>query len=209
MKGSDTVDTNKFSAVFLTAGNSTRFGRHKAFLRYDDTSTFLEKLLREYDASGIQNIILVVNESTRINAEISVKKTEPETRITWVLNTDPESGRIHSIQLGLKNVPEDHAAFLQNADNPFTTQGMLRDMMALSRPEKFVVPVYQGCKGHPVLLSPDMISLVRKNKRNDANLKLLLPGEAMIACETMQENILANINTMEDYLKYFTHEQRV
>ncbi|MBK9400171.1 MAG: hypothetical protein IPN36_04720 [Bacteroidetes bacterium] len=79
-------------------------------------------------------------------------------------------------------------------------------MMNANRKGKYIVPVYHGKNGHPVLLSFEMASLLFNEKDMNANMQLLLPKSSRIAVETDDKQILANINTIEEYGKYFQHE---
>ncbi|MBL7924805.1 MAG: nucleotidyltransferase family protein [Bacteroidia bacterium] len=193
------------SLVFLMAGRSHRFGRTKAFLRYNANLTFMQKLLGEYLVAGIKDMVLVINESISNETESLLRETPAAEHVKVLVNRNPDAGKLSSVQLGLNAVKQGHMVFLQNADNPFTGHPLLKQMMHAVRDGEYAIPVFRDRKGHPLLLSPAMIRKVMLENDMDTSLKSLLPPEAMVAVITEEEGVLANINTEADYHKYFPH----
>lgn len=206
MKTNERLNPPEFSAIFLMAGNSTRFGKTKAFLNFNSSQSFLQKLVNEYIAAGITEILLIINDRIAHETKVQIEKIGVTKEVAILINTHPDQGKLSSVLLGLKAIQPGNSIFLQNPDNPFTTKSLLEQMMNANRKGKYIVPVYDGNNGHPVLLSFEMASLLFNEKDMNANMQLLLPKSSRIAVETDDKQILANINTSDEYAKYFQHE---
>ncbi len=192
------------SAVILSAGYSTRMKAPKAFLQFNQTKTFLEHILETYIQCGISNIVLVINSSILEKVEQLILKNKFGRNIKLVINHFVEHGRYYSLKLGLFNTIHDYT-FLQNIDNPFISTGLLDSMINLSCPSGFVVPAYHDKEGHPVLLSRYIVNTLLNHHGNDFNLKKELNQGLYnkVKLDWPDEQILLNINTVDDYHKYF------
>lgn len=196
---------NEVSAIILSAGKSERFGRPKAFLEFDPTRTFLEKLVQEYISLPVKKVVVVINRQLKGETEKVLAPFAKRTDLVLVVNDHPEMGRFSSIAAGVNGIARDSAGFIQNIDNPFTTAAMLKLMAASLEENKFVVPVYHGEKGHPVLLSPEILNRIRESVGSVENLRDLLREFACIEVDVDDEGICANINSQAVYDKYFAH----
>ena len=67
----------------------------------------------------------------------------------------------------------------------------------------YVVPVFKNEKGHPVIMSAEVMNHCRKLNGNDFNLRDELQMFEEIRLVWDEKNILANINTEDEYQKYF------
>ncbi len=197
--------TPDVTAVILSAGKSERFGIPKAYLVFDESKSFIQNLLHEYHKAGIRHVVLVTSPALKVTMERQIQKEPPELYIEVVINPDPDKGRFSSIKQGLSAVDASHHAFIQNIDNPFTSSLLLRQMMSEIRNGIFVVPEYDGIEGHPVLLSKEIIQDVKNMKVDEANLKEILRNYPSAKVIAENSTILANINTPDEYRKYFHH----
>ena len=179
------------SVLILSAGTSGRMKREKALLPYGNGLTFFGQLIKIYTGFGCEPIIMVVNEQ--------FKPSNPDAgRVEYVLNEHTEWGRTYSIQLGLQKMSLVPACFLQNIDNPFVSPELLRQMHAGIRPEGYVVPVYKGKGGHPILLGRQLMDHLR-NREKIPDLRDALKAFKRIDIPFDDERIHLNINTPEDY----------
>ena len=195
----------KTSVIILTAGNSSRFGQPKAFLSFDETHSFLRNIILEYFYAGILNVVIVANQHLRIQIDKEIENLPKEMNVKIILNTHPERGRCSSIKLGVAILENSEFAFIQNIDNPFTTPGLIKKMMKNAESGKYVVPAFNGVHGHPVLLSKSILNDISSRESIDTNLKDILSAYRFNQVEVNDEQILANINTQEDYQNYFYH----
>lgn len=185
------------AVIILAAGLSERMGEQKYNLNFSEEETFLEHIIHVYRRFVVSEIMLVVNESTDLE---SFRNDES---IKIVVNKNPEYGRFHSIQLGLKEL-KNTSVFVQNIDNPFVNPGLLINMHNRLEDGEFAVPVYKDRGGHPVLLSKEIIELLINNFRNNSRFDDVLKSFKRKDVIVNDPYIGVNINTPEDYLKYFS-----
>ncbi|MGD9994310.1 MAG: NTP transferase domain-containing protein [Salinivirgaceae bacterium] len=190
--------------VILAAGNSERMGMPKALLKSKSDQYFFEALISSYKATGINTIVLVVQNSVKKTLEKHIQKLTGNIYIAE--NNEPEKGRMHSLQLGLK-LMENKAVFVHNIDNPFVSNGLLMQMITKLEPNTYVKPLYKNKGGHPVLLSAEVANeLLQADITKENNLKNALKKHVQIIIETNEPEILLNLNTPDDYQSFIdTH----
>ncbi len=199
MKGND------LALIVLLGGNSTRMGKAKAFLLFNSRETFLEHILHSYLALPVKKIVLVVSPAIKNEVQRMVSPLKSIAKIMLVENQYPELGRFKSILLGAEAL-EDESAFIQNIDNPFVETSLLKEMVARLADGLYVVPVFKGAKGHPVLVSSEILDKIRNtNAGPDTNLREVLNDFTARELVAEDDRIHANINSESDYRHYFKH----
>jgi CTP:molybdopterin cytidylyltransferase MocA len=191
-----------FSVVIPAAGNSSRMNFPKPFLYFDNNRYFIEKILDTYIAAGIEQIILIIHAGIEKKIRFIFSGNYRYQKIKLVINRFPERGRFFSIQSGLKNI-SCRFCFIQNIDSPFITPVLLRKMMKEINHAVYVIPACTHQEGHPVLLGDEIIRHLLSLKGNDHNLRTELKCFSKNKVYWPYEEILANINTPEEYRKYF------
>ncbi|MFA4852313.1 MAG: NTP transferase domain-containing protein [Bacteroidales bacterium] len=188
--------------IILSAGLSLRMGQWKALLPYKNGKTFLEKIILEYVHFGTAGIILVVNKMLKNEMIISPLLMD---KVRLIINPKPEKGRWSSLWLGLNALDHKNSCYIQNVDNPFVSTDLLQDLEAKIMKDNYVVPVFKGKGGHPVLLGQEIMKYILSLDEADRDLRELLNKFRRTEVETNDKNILMNINSMEEYRKYFKH----
>ncbi|MCK4677023.1 MAG: NTP transferase domain-containing protein [Bacteroidales bacterium] len=185
------------SVVILAAGQSTRMGRPKFALKFDENLTFLEKIITGYNSFGCRQIIVVLNEE----GETFLKNNPIKlfSNITIVTNFHPEWERFYSIKIGLRQLNEFSCVFIHNVDNPFVNKQVLKSLQGEMAETDYVVPCFKGRGGHPVLLSKKMIKHIIAEKNPELNFRDFLKRHAKKMVEVEDESVLVNVNTSEDY----------
>lgn len=192
------IKTLAYPVVILAAGFSDRMGMMKPLLRFNENETFLSYIISEYEKLNSAEIILVTNETVIAAIEkVSLKN------VKIVINKNPSSGRFNSIKIGLNTLKTKDACFIHNADNPFVNHSLLYKMTMSVNDKNYVVPVYKGKGGHPVLIGQTVIKHICKQKQTEADLREILKLFERINIRTTDEKILYNINTKKDYNNYF------
>jgi CTP:molybdopterin cytidylyltransferase MocA len=186
--------------VILAAGRSERMKERKAFLSFDEKSTFIERILSAYSGWGCSEIVLVTNKEAADRMKIE-KLVAPD--VTVVINNHLEFERFYSVKLGLAAIRSSEFSFIQNIDNPFIGSEILDLLYEQRDHEKYVSPVFQSRGGHPVLLNRKNIRYILNRKENSANFKEVLAGMDCRNVEMPDDKILININSPEDYSGYF------
>lgn len=197
----------KPSCVILAAGNSSRMGVLKPFLKFNEEFNFLENIINNYLKTGVENIVIVVNQSFLDDA--TVYKIPLLKKCTLVLNEHPEYGRPYSMKIGLHKSGSKSPVFVQNIDNPFLQQATLNLMQSSIMDADVAIPSYQGRNGHPVLIAKAVIKTIIRNTNYDLNFRELIQSFRHVEVKVSDPGILVNINTPEDYSIFFSYNSRI
>ena len=189
--------TDQSAVIILVAGLSERMGRHKSDLNFSEEETFLDHIIHVYKRFGVSKMVLVVNESFNSGA------FQSDESLKIVVNRKPEFGRFFSIQLGLREL-NNSPVFIQNIDNPFVNAGLLMSLQNGLDEAEFAVPVYEGWGGHPVLLSSRIIESLKNDFQNNDRFDDVLKSFNRKDIIVNDPYTGININTPEDYQKYFS-----
>jgi len=132
-------------AVILAAGLSIRMGRNKLLLPLGH-STVLGQFLRRFPFDLFEKVIVVYSES-------SVAKEAKQFPVELCHNQSPETGKSHSIQLGLKACRTKNAIMFFVADQPLLQQTTIKKLVRLSQknPGHIVLPVVNDIQRNPVI----------------------------------------------------------
>lgn len=197
--------TNNFmttTCLILAAGASERMGKPKALLPFgSEGHSFLDRIVATYNQSGFSEVVVVVNQDLFNMLEMNGFLTP--LAVSFLINHFPWKGRFHSFSTGLEAIAADSYVFLQNVDNPFVDTHTLREMYVNRLPEGVVYPVFDGRKGHPVLIGPGIIRDARKYRAENARIDSFLNTYPCRTLDTSNAGILSNINTREEYKKAF------
>jgi len=189
------------AVVILAAGKSERMGNPKYALRFDEQNTFLEQIIYEYKKFGCRQIIVVMN-SEGIRSKLTQKLIKEKIAV-FVENSNPDKGRFLSVKLGLNSIKGDMPVIIHNVDNPFVNNATLELLINQLKPSSYCVPMCNDRGGHPVLISSEIKFVFLEIKNNKTILKNVLADFNRINVEVYDERVLRNINTIEDYLKWF------
>ncbi|HAQ65470.1 MAG TPA: hypothetical protein DCR43_06430 [Bacteroidales bacterium] len=185
-------------AIILAAGESSRMGQPKWRLPFNARHCFLEALISVYLKAGISRIVVVMNPGHLDEFAFHAAAGE----CVLIGNNNPGAGRIRSVELGISAMDDGTHAFLQNVDNPFTTADLIDQMWHLRDTADYVVPVFQKKRGHPLLLGPAVLNMLRTGHA-DCDFKELLHGFPSAELHCSDRHILVNINTPETYNSFF------
>lgn len=173
-------------------------GFPKPFLKWDEKTFFLEKIVQVYTEFGCEKIIVVTNsEVLNFYHEENYCFLE-DTGI--IINPHPEQPRFVSVKMGIEKLQSDYC-FIQNTDNPFVSLALLQLLFDQRNPLKHVVPVCNGKSGHPILLNRKICNYITNLQGNDMILKDELKRFDRIAVEAGDDKIHCNINTPDDYFR--------
>jgi len=187
----------KTSCIILTAGRSERMNSPKAFLKFSDKENFLQHIIHVYHYAGIKDIITIIN--AQIESEILMADYQG---VRFIRNPYPEQGRMSSLKIGLQS-SKTECVFVQNIDNPFVSVNCIKQLLGPGMSADYIVPVYLGRGGHPVLLSSHVIQHIIKEEPDDSKLNEVLKKFKRADINMNDERVVLNINTPSDYEKYF------
>jgi len=193
---------HQVAVVILAAGESSRMNTPKPFLRFDDNRIFIEKIIDEYSQFGCSRIVVTINKKhTEWISYIAAKSSSDS--IVFIENNHPEYERFYSVKIGLQNIDDAESCFIHNVDNPFIDRKILDNIFEFKSDGEYVVPSYQDKGGHPILLNREAINKIISETNNSVNLKDILSSLKRINCDSESDKVLININTQDDYEKYF------
>jgi CTP:molybdopterin cytidylyltransferase MocA len=193
-------------AVILAAGFSSRMKIQKPFLKYNENSVFIQKIIDNFLEFGCNIIVITVNNGIHEWKKIQdYYKENPS--IFFIANQFPEFERFYSIKIGLGRVANSNFCFIHNVDNPFIDKGILNLIYENKFEKGYTVPVYNGIGGHPVLLSQNVIKRIIAEKDNNKNFKDVLGDFERKNVELDTDKIHININSPIEYEKYFPNQK--
>jgi len=190
-----------FSVIILAAGNSERIGFPKLSLKYDENTTFIEHIVKEYIQFGCEEIVLVVNEIG--NKYLVDHDIRFEHNVKVVINKHPDWHRFYSLKIGVKSLSEAKSCFIHNVDNPFVNYNVLNELYNNLSNTVYISPVFEGKGGHPILLSKNIISDLKFVEEDQMHFKEFLNKYSKQEVKVNDKMILVNINTIEEYEKFF------
>lgn len=188
------------TAIILAAGESKRMGEPKMLMPWGK-STVLQTVISTFQAASVKDI-LVVTGGAHQQVEALIGKT-----VETVFNENYQIGEmLSSIQLGLSvKMREASAALICLGDQPQVEEGCVRVVckMFLAGKSRIIVPSYQMRRGHPWLVARELWGEILEMRAPDSMREFLNKhGNEIFYIETNSPNILQDLDTPEDYLKY-------
>jgi CTP:molybdopterin cytidylyltransferase MocA len=117
-------------------------------------------------------------------------------------NRDPGSEMADSVRIGMRTISDTSSGVLIClCDHPLVSKETLKSLINLHRegPEKIIIPVYHGKRGHPTLFPRTVIAEVFQGltlrdiiQKDPDRIRLV---------EVPDEGIILDMDTMEDYRK--------
>ena len=192
----------KVGAVILAAGFSSRMKSPKSLLKFDTERVFIEKIIDDFFNFGCKKIVVTINPEVR-EWDSVIEKYKSWNSVLFKVNDSPESERFYSIKKGLESIGEVDYCFIHNTDNPFLDKEIFAKIYKGNSETGYTVPVNNGRGGHPILLSKNVIENIIKEQEIEINFKEFLKDYERINVEVRTDKIHININTKEEYEKYF------
>lgn len=184
-------------AIIPAAGQSRRMGSPKMLLPYGGT-TVLEHIIDQLGKSVVDQIIVVTT-----SPDSPVARVLEGRPVTLAFNPDPESDMLTSIRRGIDALPPGCEAILVVPGDQPGVRAEWVDAMARKfrhRPERIVVPCFQGQRGHPVLFSAEY-SQEALSRYDDEGLRGLLRAHSddILTLDFSDPDVLMDLDTPEDY----------
>ncbi len=186
----------KVDAVVLAAGFSSRTGpgRFKMELPLRG-KTVLENTIASLQPCCSRVIVVGGYKYERIKAIV-----ESYPFVETVFNKDYESGMFTSVKTGFARVTSEWFLYTPG-DYPMIDADTCRELLnsRTAFPGNHIfIPVYKGRKGHPVLMSRELIPGLLAEPE-DSNLRVFINRMGYVPVEVGDSGILSDIDTIEDY----------
>jgi molybdenum cofactor cytidylyltransferase len=188
----------RISAIVLAAGKSLRFGSNKQLAPLGK-STVLEMTIDNYLASEAREIVVVLGHMSG-----NLSRFLGDRPVKRVMNPRYQEGMSTSLIAGINNIsPSADGIILALADQPFVdTQTINRLIKAFGagKSKGIVVPVYEGRRGNPVILSRKYVDELLKVKGDVGGREIIAAHpedvkEVAVTCK----GVLQDIDTPEQY----------
>lgn len=177
-----------FEAIILAGGYSSRMGRNKMELELDGKPV----LSWTVDAFKHQCSRILVVGGHYYEAIEEMMKDEPLVEV--VRNENYNRGMFSSVLRGISQVKG--SCFVCPGDYPLLDPETIKILAECEG--DFVVPVFQGRRGHPVLLNPETVEKL-KQAPDDWNLKGFRETCDLMEVEVSDPGILQDIDNPEDF----------
>ena len=186
------------SAVVLAAGESKRMnGRIKALLPIEGT-TFIERITEFLFRAPVDEVVVVLgaaHETVRAKASLG--------EAVVLINENWERGQLSSLRLGVQNLsPRSDGVIFTPVDHPFVRESTYEVLIAVwkKNPERVVVPVCSGRKGHPALFPRRVYgALLHDELPNGARDIIYREKGSVIFVPVDDPGVVRDVDTPEDY----------
>jgi broad specificity phosphatase PhoE/CTP:molybdopterin cytidylyltransferase MocA len=188
---------NNVCGLVLAAGRSSRMGRYKPLLAIDGV-TAIERIIDTLSEVGLQQPVVVTGYNRESLLPILIKKN-----VDIAYNKDFDKGMFESLKTGLRacKAPAD-GFLLMLVDIPLVTPDIINLILEKHReyPDRFIVPCFQGKKGHPLFI-PSKYKDEIISYEGEGGLKAITSKyEAeMIRLEVGCESVVLDMDTPEGY----------
>lgn len=191
--------TISVAGVLLSAGLSTRMGRHKALIPWKG-STMIEYQIRALLLSGVDCICVVLGYQ---NKEIA-KLIHPDPKVIIVENQNYMLGKTTSIKTGInavKKLNPEHLLLL-NVDQPREPE-LIKSIIEFHKRTKslITVPKFKLAGGHPVIFDSRYTDDLENISEESLGIKDIMSKHqrSVTVMNIDSSDVLLDLNTPEDY----------
>jgi molybdenum cofactor cytidylyltransferase len=187
----------RVGAVVLAAGLSSRMGRPKVLLPWED-GTILAHILRQLFLGRVREVIVVTGHEAQAVAQEAARLDVPVAH-----NADYARGEmLSSLQTGLRALP-DHvsAALIVLGDQPRLQPQVVSALLSAYAEGKgtIIAPSFMRRRGHPLLVDrrywPELLGLIDGAPRDVINRH----ADAIHYVEVSTDSVLRDVDTPDDY----------
>jgi molybdenum cofactor cytidylyltransferase len=186
-------------AVVLAAGLSSRMGKSKALLPWDDNRSVIEQILSQIQQANLQDILVVTG---YLAEQVTAKAAAMG--VAAIHNPDYATGEmLSSLKVGLMAQPETvSAALVVLADQPRLQPEVIHQLTNAYEQGKgeIVAPRYQGERGHPMLISrqfwDEIVALPAGGAPRDV---IQRHRDKLYFVDVETDSVLSDIDTPQDY----------
>jgi molybdenum cofactor cytidylyltransferase len=169
-------------------------GRPKALLPFRG-KTFLQRILDTIAESSIRRAVVVVGRhAEEIRGSLDGAQAV-------VFNPNYEQGMITSIQAGVRALtPGFDGAMLFLVDHPLVDVQTIESLVIRARPDRIVIPVFEGRRGHPVLFGSAVLGeILSLDSSQGANVVVRRDPGRVLQVPVTSRGVLVDVDTPEDF----------
>lgn len=189
------------SAIILAAGESRRMGQPKMLLPWGN-GTVLTRVIAVFREAGVEDILVVTG-----GARKQVDELVADLGVQTVFNEAFQTGEmLSSIQCGIRALTcQTQAVLIGLGDQPQVQAGSVRKVCEafVETKSSLVVPSYRMRRGHPWLAARSLWEELLGMEPPQSPRDFLNAHAANIRYVNVDDpNILADLDTPQDYLKF-------
>lgn len=194
------------SAIVLAAGESSRMGTPKALLPLG-RDTFLSAICGRLAGAGLGELVVVLG----AHAD-AVRGAVASSPARIAVNEAYRDGQLSSLQCGLRALPSGSAgALVTLVDHPLIEASTYAGMRAAAEkaPGLILIAEYRGRGGHPVVFPRTVFGELLSAPRDGGARVVVRKDPARVRRVAFDDpGIVADIDTPEEYKRFFTTEAR-
>jgi len=190
------------SLVILAAGKSTRMEENKLLLKVNG-ETLIQRVVKTAKRSGVDELVVVLGyEASKIREQLVKLDCKPVTNESYI------RGQSESVKVGLSAISNNaEAVMILPADVALIDAQSINkvaDEYRKSR-SRIVIASHQQRSGHPILISRTLFPEVAAIDEDTQGLKAVVDRHRAEVkyVEAGTENVLIDIDTKEQFNKYF------
>ena len=192
------LNTDDVTAIILAGGYSSRMGAFKPLLKLGSI-TAAEHAVRSFKQAGIQDVRMVVG----YRAD-EIANAVGKLGVRVVFNPAYDKGMFSSVQTGAGSLePGIQAFYLLPVDYPLVMASTVSQLLCFYRAHSYsiVYPTYQGCRGHPPLISTRYLPSIIRHGNKQGGMRELLKcfDQGSFDLEVDDEAVLLDMDTPDDY----------
>jgi len=189
---------NGICAIILAAGESKRMNAPKLLLPFAG-KTMIEMVIGNVLQAEIGFTLVVLGSCRK-----EISEAIGNLPVATCYNENYKEGMLSSVKCGFENLPgKFDAVLVYPGDQPFIDPAVTKKVISAYRDSEkgLVIPVYNGKRGHPLLIDFKYESRVGKIPENEGLrwLAATFP-EDVLEVDTSSGGILKDFDTIEDYL---------
>lgn len=189
--------------LVLAAGSGSRFGGRKLLAPWRGGLVLDATLAAAFQAPGrsVRVVTGADGEAVGNAARAFAERTGEAARLRIIHAAAHADGLAASLKAGIESLPEDaEGVFLFLGDMPLVPPDMADQLLAALGPgQQAAAPLYQGQRGHPVLMMADLFSsLASLIGDRGAGAILSSLGPALARVETDDSGVLKDIDRPQD-----------
>lgn len=193
---------NKIAIIVLAAGASTRLGRPKQNLLFQD-QTLLERICHTSMELDNSSVVVVMGANTTLKAPVGT---------TVVVNEEWQEGMASSIRCGMQylsaNSPKTEVVILTVCDQPFVRVELFKEMIAVHEQTNLpiVACTYADSIGTPVLFHHSLFAELLALKGDKGAKQLVNKDKQRVGLVNFPLGSI-DVDTEEDYVRLIQKEK--
>lgn len=188
------------AAIILAAGDSSRMGQPKALLDWHGRP-LIEHVLDTARQGGCSKLFVVLGKDAE-----AIRKGAKLDGVTVLVNPEPARGQVSSIQMGMQNLDfSTDCCLVWPVDCPLVEASDVRALIEAyagwrASLMRIFMPVYQGERGHPMLVDIGFRQPFMELKEGETARKVIEDNPTQVKeVPTDNPGVLTDIDTPEEY----------